>query len=161
MKRLLALKERTVRCDCVRPSAAPIGALAETGLVIGTFGNVSAVDREAGVFVIKPSGVPYEELTPEHMVAVSLDDRRRSIGGKLRPSSDTPTHLELYRAFPSIGGIVAHAFGVCDRVRAGARADPLHGDDARRLLSRRHARHAADDARAEVEQRLRAATPAA
>jgi len=79
--------------------------LAETGLVLGTFGNVSAVDRKAGVFMIKPSGVPYEKLTPKHMVAVSLDTGR-AIGRTLRPSSDTPTHLALYLAFPSIGGIV-------------------------------------------------------
>lgn len=79
--------------------------LAETGLVLGTFGNVSAVDRKAGVFMIKPSGVPYERLTPKHMVAVSLETGR-AVGGRLRPSSDTPTHLALYLAFPSIGGIV-------------------------------------------------------
>ena len=79
--------------------------LAETGLVLGTFGNVSAVDRKAGVFIIKPSGVPYQELTPKHMVAVSLD-MGRPIGTTLRPSSDTPTHHALYLAFPSIGGIV-------------------------------------------------------
>jgi L-ribulose-5-phosphate 4-epimerase len=79
--------------------------LAGTGLVLGTFGNVSAVDRKAGVFMIKPSGVPYAKLTPNHMVAVSLETGR-VVGGKLRPSSDTPTHLALYLAFPSIGGIV-------------------------------------------------------
>jgi L-ribulose-5-phosphate 4-epimerase len=79
--------------------------LAESGLVLGTFGNVSAVDRKAGVLMIKPSGVPYEKLTPKHMVAVSLETGR-AVGGTLRPSSDTPTHLALYRAFPSIGGIV-------------------------------------------------------
>jgi L-ribulose-5-phosphate 4-epimerase len=79
--------------------------LAETGLVIGTFGNVSAIDRKAGVFAIKPSGVAYDRLTPEHMVPVSLETGQ-VIEGALRPSSDTPTHLELYRAFPSIGGIV-------------------------------------------------------
>jgi L-ribulose-5-phosphate 4-epimerase len=79
--------------------------LAESGLVLGTFGNVSAVDRKAGVFMIKPSGVPYDKLTPRHMVAVSLDTGR-PIAGTLRPSSDTPTHLALYLAFPSIGGIV-------------------------------------------------------
>jgi L-ribulose-5-phosphate 4-epimerase len=79
-------------------------ALAKTGLVHGTFGNVSAVDRKAGVFVIKPSGVPYEKLTPKDMVAISLDTGK-VVGGKLRPSSDTPTHLALYLAFPTIGGI--------------------------------------------------------
>jgi L-ribulose-5-phosphate 4-epimerase len=72
-------------------------------LVLGTFGNVSGVDREAGVVVIKPSGVTYDKLTPELLVAVSLETGEVP-GGKLRPSSDTPTHLELYRAFPC-GGI--------------------------------------------------------
>lgn len=79
--------------------------LAETGLVLGTFGNVSAVDRGARLFVIKPSGVPYDVLTPSHMVAVSLETGV-VVDGELRPSSDTPTHLELYRAFPACGGIV-------------------------------------------------------
>src|SRR5258705_6321221 len=79
--------------------------LAGSGLVLGTFGNVSAVDRKAGVFMIKPSGVPYEKLTPKHMVTVSLD-MGRPVGTTLRPSSDTPTHLPMYLAFPSIGGIV-------------------------------------------------------
>ena len=79
--------------------------LADSGLVLGTFGNVSAVDRKTGVFMIKPSGVPYAKLTPKHMVAVSLETGR-AVGGILRPSSDTPTHLALYLAFPSIGGIV-------------------------------------------------------
>ena len=79
-------------------------SLAESGLVVGTFGNVSGVDREAGLFVIKPSGVPYESLRAEDLVAVSLATGEVS-GSDLRPSSDTPTHLELYRAFPC-GGIV-------------------------------------------------------
>jgi L-ribulose-5-phosphate 4-epimerase len=79
--------------------------LAETGLVLGTFGNVSAVDRQTGLFVIKPSGVPYDELTPDHMVPVSLETGA-VLDGDFRPSSDTPTHLELYRAFPTCGGIV-------------------------------------------------------
>jgi L-ribulose-5-phosphate 4-epimerase len=78
--------------------------LAGSGLVHGTFGNVSGVDREAGLFVIKPSGVPYEEQTPDHMVPVSLETGE-VVDSRFRPSSDTPTHLELYRAFPC-GGIV-------------------------------------------------------
>jgi L-ribulose-5-phosphate 4-epimerase len=77
--------------------------LAQSGLVIGTFGNLSIVDRQAGVFAIKPSGVPYDDLTPEKIVLVSLDSGRAE--GALRPSSDTPTHLELYRAF-ECGAIV-------------------------------------------------------
>ena len=79
--------------------------LAATGLVHGTFGNVSVVDRKARVFMIKPSGVPYRALTPKHMVAVSLETGK-VVGGKLRPSSDTPTHCELYRAFGC--GAVVH-----------------------------------------------------
>jgi L-ribulose-5-phosphate 4-epimerase len=79
--------------------------LADSGLVLGTFGNVSAVDRAAGVFAIKPSGVAYETLTPEQIVPVSLETGE-VVDSTLRPSSDTPTHLELYRAFPSCGGIV-------------------------------------------------------
>ena len=79
--------------------------LAETGLVHGTFGNVSGIDRAAGVMVIKPSGVPYDDLTPEHMVPVSLESGA-VVDSTLRPSSDTPTHLEIYRAFASAGGIV-------------------------------------------------------
>jgi L-ribulose-5-phosphate 4-epimerase len=78
--------------------------LAGSGLVHGTFGNVSGVDYDAGVFAIKPSGVAYEELTPEHMVPVSLETGT-VLDCPLRPSSDTATHLELYRAF-RCGGIV-------------------------------------------------------
>lgn len=78
-------------------------ALGESGLVIATFGNVSAFDQKSGVFAIKPSGVPYEELTPDAMVVVDLDNN--IIEGTLRPSSDTKTHSVLFRAFPGIGGI--------------------------------------------------------
>ncbi|HSR42137.1 MAG TPA: L-ribulose-5-phosphate 4-epimerase AraD [Longimicrobiales bacterium] len=80
-------------------------ALGTSGLVSGTFGNVSGVDRGEGWFAIKPSGVPYEELTPAAMVLVSLESGE-VVDGELRPSSDTPTHRELYRAFPCGG--VAH-----------------------------------------------------
>lgn len=79
--------------------------LAQSGLVMGTFGNLSAVDRADGVLAIKPSGVPYDQLTPEHMVRVSLKTGA-VIDGGIRPSSDTPTHLELYRAFADCGAIV-------------------------------------------------------
>ncbi|HEX9106320.1 MAG TPA: L-ribulose-5-phosphate 4-epimerase AraD [Longimicrobiales bacterium] len=78
--------------------------LGASGLVKSTFGNVSGLDRGAGVFAIKPSGVPYDALTPQHMVLVSLETGQ-VVDGDLRPSSDTPTHLELYRAF-ACGGIV-------------------------------------------------------
>jgi L-ribulose-5-phosphate 4-epimerase len=80
-------------------------ALARSGLVMGTFGNVSGVDRKAGLLAIKPSGVPYDELRPEHVVPVSLATGE-VVDSDLRPSSDTPTHLELYRAFPACGGVV-------------------------------------------------------
>jgi L-ribulose-5-phosphate 4-epimerase len=78
--------------------------LARSGLVMGTFGNVSGVDRAAGIMVIKPSGIPYERLTPAHMVPVALATGE-VVGSELRPSSDTPTHLELYRAL-RCGGVV-------------------------------------------------------
>jgi len=80
--------------------------LVDAGLVIQTWGNVSGIARKQGLAVIKPSGVPYEDMKPEHMVVVSLATGK-VVKGKLKPSSDTPTHLELYRAFPKIGG-VAH-----------------------------------------------------
>jgi len=78
--------------------------LQRQGLVIYTWGNVSGIDRERGLVVIKPSGVAYEELTPEKMVVLDLEGK--IVEGKLRPSSDTPTHLELYRKFTEIGGVV-------------------------------------------------------
>jgi len=77
--------------------------LERTGLVVLTWGNVSGVDRDRGLMVIKPSGVPYERLEPEHMVVVDLAGRQ--VEGDLKPSSDTPTHLVLYRSFPHVGGI--------------------------------------------------------
>jgi len=80
-------------------------ALVAGGLVIETWGNVSGVDRSAGAMVIKPSGLSYEGMKPEHMAVVSLGSGE-VIDGSLKPSSDTPTHLELYRAFPDIGGVV-------------------------------------------------------
>lgn len=73
-------------------------------LVTFTWGNVSGIDREKGMFVIKPSGVPYEEMKPEDMVVIDLDGNK--VEGKMNPSSDTPTHAELYRRFPTIGGVV-------------------------------------------------------
>ena len=79
--------------------------LVSAGLVVLAFGNASAVDRSAGVIAIKPSGVPYSELQPETIVVVGLGDGR-VVDGAYRPSSDTPTHLVLYRRFTSIGGVV-------------------------------------------------------
>lgn len=78
--------------------------LPRKGLVTYTWGNVSGLDREQGLFVIKPSGVAYEELTPQLLVVMDLEGNQ--VEGELSPSSDTDTHLELYRAFPQIGGIV-------------------------------------------------------
>jgi L-ribulose-5-phosphate 4-epimerase len=79
--------------------------IVEAGLVVLTFGNASASDRAAGVMAIKPSGVPYHELGPDSMVVVDLESGE-VCEGSARPSSDTPTHLVLYRAFEEIGGIV-------------------------------------------------------
>jgi len=78
--------------------------LPKLNLVLFTFGNVSAVDRDLGVFAIKPSGVPYEDLTPAKMVIVDFDGN--TVKGKLRPSSDTKTHAVLYKHWEKIGGIV-------------------------------------------------------
>lgn len=110
--------------------------LAQSGLVMGTFGNLSAVDRAAGVMAIKPSGVPYEALAPEHIVPVSLQTGE-VIDSTLRPSSDTPTHLELYRAFTQCGAVV-HTHSEYATMFAQARmpvrcmgtthADYFHGD---------------------------------
>jgi L-ribulose-5-phosphate 4-epimerase len=79
--------------------------LQSSGLVLFTFGNVSAVDRNSGIMAIKPSGVPYEALSAEKMVCVSLESGR-VVDGDLNPSSDTDTHLEIYRHFPTCGGVV-------------------------------------------------------
>jgi len=92
--------------------------LAATGLVMGTFGNLSIVDRDAGIMVIKPSGVAYDALTPAHMVAVSLETGQ-PLDTRFRPSSDTPTHLELYRAFPCES--VVHTHSECATALAQAR----------------------------------------
>src|SRR5438309_51528 len=78
--------------------------LIRRNLVIYTFGNASGISREDGLVVIKPSGVPFDELTPETMVLADLDGR--VVEGSLRPSSDLDTHIVLYKAFPSIGGVV-------------------------------------------------------
>ena len=92
--------------------------LVAEGLVIQTWGNASAIDRARGVMVIKPSGVPYAEIKPRHMVCVSLETGR-VVEGKLKPSSDTATHLVLYRAFAGIGGVV-HTHSLFATARAQA-----------------------------------------
>lgn len=79
--------------------------LVKEGLVIQTWGNASGIDREHDLVVIKPSGVPYTGMKPEHMVVVSLETGK-AVDGSLNPSSDTPTHLMLYRAFKNVGGVV-------------------------------------------------------
>lgn len=78
--------------------------LPKYNLITFTWGNVSGIDRERGLVVIKPSGVEYDEMTAEDMVVVTLDGKQ--VEGDLKPSSDTPTHLELYKAFKNIGGVV-------------------------------------------------------
>jgi L-ribulose-5-phosphate 4-epimerase len=98
--------------------------LQSLGLVIFTFGNVSAADRELGVFAIKPSGVPYEELTPEKMIIVDFEGK--TVSGELRPSSDTPTHAVLYKHW-TVGGI-AHSHSTYATAWAQAQRDiPIYG----------------------------------
>ena len=93
---LTELKERVFKANI---------DLVKQGLVIFTWGNVSGIDRERGLVVIKPSGVSYDEMKAEDMVVVDLTTSQ-VVEGELNPSSDTPTHLALYRAFPNIGGVV-------------------------------------------------------
>lgn len=101
------------------------------GLVTFTWGNVSGVDREQGLMVIKPSGVEYDNLRPEDMVVVDLETGER-VEGRLNPSSDTDTHLALYRAFPYIGGVVhTHSRWATIYAQAGRSIPALgttHGD---------------------------------
>lgn len=93
---LEALKEEVCRANLLLP---------EHGLVTFTWGNVSGVDRDSGMMVIKPSGVDYEGMSPEDMVVVSLETGER-VEGRWKPSSDTATHVALYNAFPTLGGVV-------------------------------------------------------
>lgn len=93
--------------------------LPKYGLVTFTWGNVSQIDRSTGYFAIKPSGVDYDKLTPEDMVIMDLNGNK--IEGKYNPSSDTPTHVELYKAFPNIGGIVhTHSSWATSWAQAGS-----------------------------------------
>ena len=99
--------------------------LPKYGLVTFTWGNVSQIDRETGYFAIKPSGVDYDILTPDDMVIMDLEGNK--IEGKYNPSSDTPTHLELYKAFPKIGGVVhTHSPWATSWAQAG-RGIPCYG----------------------------------
>ena len=104
--------------------------LPKHGLVTFTWGNVSGIDRDAGLIVIKPSGVSYDSMNVDDMVVVDLDGK--VVEGKWKPSSDTPTHLALYKAFPSLGGIVhTHSRWATSFAQAGAAIPALgttHGD---------------------------------
>ena len=116
------LKEKVWKANLLLP---------KYGLVTFTWGNVSEVDREAGVIAIKPSGVAYEDLKPEDMVVLDLETGKK-VEGKYNPSSDTPTHLELYRAFSGVGGIVhTHSSQATSFAQAGvgiAAFGTTHGD---------------------------------
>ena len=113
---LEALKEQVLKANL---------ALPKHDLVTFTWGNVSAIDRESGLIAIKPSGVEYDEMTADDIVLVSLETGER-VEGRLKPSSDTPTHVELYRAFPSIGGIVhTHSRWATSFAQAGVGIRPL------------------------------------
>lgn len=110
------LKQQVYKANMLLPKYA---------LVTFTWGNVSGIDREKGIFAIKPSGVDYDKLKPEDMVLVDLEGN--VVEGELRPSSDTPTHLELYKAFEKIGGIVhTHSPWATSWAQAG-RAIPCYG----------------------------------
>jgi L-ribulose-5-phosphate 4-epimerase len=99
--------------------------LPKLGLVLFTFGNVSAADRDLGVFAIKPSGIPYDDLSPEKMVIVDFEGK--TVKGKLRPSSDTLTHALLYKEWPTIGGI-AHTHSTYATAWAQSQRDiPIFG----------------------------------
>ena len=114
---LKKLKEQVWKANMLLPAH---------GLVTFTWGNVSGIDRDRGLVVIKPSGVPYEQLQPADMVVVDLLSGQR-VEGELNPSSDTPTHLELYRRFPNIGGVVhTHSTWATIFAQAG-RGIPAYG----------------------------------
>ncbi len=99
--------------------------LPKYGLVTFTWGNVSEIDRESGLFVIKPSGVDYETMTPDDMVVMDLNGNK--VEGKLNPSSDTPTHVEIYKAFKEVGGVVhTHSSYATSWAQAG-RGIPCYG----------------------------------
>ena len=99
--------------------------LPKYGLVTFTWGNVSAIDRKSGLFVIKPSGVEYDTMTPDDMVVMDLEGNK--VEGKLNPSSDTPTHLEIYKAFKEVGGVVhTHSSYATSWAQAG-RSIPCYG----------------------------------
>lgn len=109
------LKEQVLRANLLLP---------EHGLVTFTWGNVSGIDRETGLVVIKPSGVEYGGMTAEDMVVVDLEGN--VVEGKWKPSSDTPTHVALYRAFPAVGGVVhTHSRWATSFAQAGRGIPPM------------------------------------
>ena len=113
---LEALKEQVLRANL---------DLVKYGVVIFTWGNVSAVDREMGLVVIKPSGVDYSVMKAEDMVVVDIDGNR--VEGRLNPSTDLPTHLEIYKAYPEVGGVVhTHSAHATAWAQAG-RGIPFYG----------------------------------
>ena len=123
---LESLKESVFRANMLLP---------KHGLITFTWGNVSGIDRESGLVVIKPSGVEYDTMKAEDMVVVDLEGNR--VEGHYKPSSDTPTHLELYKAFPKCGGIVhTHSRWATSFAQAGmsipamgtTHADYFYGD---------------------------------
>jgi len=146
MKRKAAPRSSSRAIEALRRSVCEANLeLVRKGLVVETWGNVSGVDRERGLVVIKPSGLSYDRMKPRDMVVVSLETGS-VLGGDLKPSSDTPTHLVLYRAFATIGG-VAHTHSLFATAWAQARndlpaygttqADYWHGDvPCTRLLTR-------------------------
>src|SRR5512147_2234807 len=119
---LKKLKEQVFQANLLLP---------KHGLVTFTWGNVSGIDREKRLVVIKPSGVPYETMKRDDMVVMELETGK-VVDGELKPSSDTPTHLELYKAFPNIGGIVhTHSRWATSFAQAGrgiAALGTTHGD---------------------------------
>ena len=119
---LKKLKEQVFQANLLLP---------KHGLVTFTWGNVSGIDREKRLVVIKPSGVPYETMKRDDMVVLELETGK-VVDGELKPSSDTPTHLELYKAFPNIGGIVhTHSRWATSFAQAGrgiAALGTTHGD---------------------------------
>ena len=109
--------------------------LPKYGLVTFTWGNVSQIDRETGYFAIKPSGVDYDKLTPEDMVIMDLEGNK--IEGRYNPSSDTPTHIELYKAFPKDRRRCTHSFSMGYQLGSGRKRNPLLRDHPCRLYVRR------------------------
>ncbi len=99
--------------------------LPKYGLVTFTWGNVSEIDRESGLFVIKPSGVEYDKLTPEDMVVVDLNGNK--VEGHYNPSSDTPTHVELYKAFPENRRHCAYTFSMGNKLGTGRKRYSVYG----------------------------------